>query len=315
MNPEHLDIEMQEVLAQFRQAEPRLISKRVRLWLTTMIVISCVLSFVYYVLGQAHLEQTAALFIGLPVLLGLMVIHLTRTRNVWGRTVQANIIFLAIAAPLLGEGAICLLMASPLFIAISLTVVVVVRGFSGMRSGDSLALLFLPFAWGSLEKYGFPPAPEILVVETETLVEGELGDWVRTIRGEVPVLDNDSTFLSLGFPLPVGYEEHGDQFVVHFSRCEGVEGRWLLRREMIENGARFQVLEDSTKMSHWMRFIDSEIEIVSEGNGELWVKQRTRFEPFLSPRAYFVPFQRFAIAETHALASSMWSAALRSELK
>src|SRR5689334_19371263 len=79
-----------------------------------------VLLYRLLVLGQ--LEQTAALFIGLPGFLSLLVTLSPTPRSATGIAVKAVTLALLLAVVVLYEGAICVLMAAPLFYGVAIAI-------------------------------------------------------------------------------------------------------------------------------------------------------------------------------------------------
>jgi len=277
--------------------------------LTTLLVCSGALSLAWQALIFGHLEQTAALFVGLPVLLGILVVQLTRVRSVYGRVLQANIVFLGVVAPLLGEGSICLLMAAPVFFAISLVTTLMLTVVAGkVLKKPYYAIALLPLLYGLAERHSGLFDPPVETVETVALVEGSLEVWRAAVRASAPVAAHDSWFLRLGFPLPESYRVDSERgrAEIGFTRAEGVKGSWLAEVDETDAGVRFEVLEDTTKIAHWIEVLDSEVELSPAGPGRVELRQTTRFVPLLSPRWYFVPLERHAFARAHELALETW---------
>ncbi len=285
-------------------------SGRVRASLTTLLVTSCALAAAYRLLVAGRLEQTSALFLGLPLLLGLLVVQLTRARSVYGEVVRANFVFLAIVAPLLGEGSVCLLMAAPLFLGASLLVTLVAVALANHVMRSRLAIVFVPLLWGVAERHAGVLQPEPVVVRTEHRVEGDLAAWRAAVRSAAPVAESTDWFLSLGFPLPVAYAVEGDRVRVDFSPSEGTTGSWTMAREETEDGVRFAMERDSTKVAHWMEVVAHRVAVRPAAGGGVEIVQETEFVPRLSPQWYFVPMQRSALARAQSLALRCWSAAV-----
>src|SRR5215831_20228584 len=76
----------------------------------------------YRVLVMRHLEQTALLFVGIPALLAVIIACTPKAKTATGGVIKATALFLLLSAPLLGEGFICILMASPIFFAIAVVI-------------------------------------------------------------------------------------------------------------------------------------------------------------------------------------------------
>src|ERR1700744_2892844 len=77
----------------------------------------------YHLLVFGHLEQTAALFVGLPLIIALSIILcVPRPLTVTGMVTAIIALSLAMGGMLWGEGMICILMMSPLFFLVGIAV-------------------------------------------------------------------------------------------------------------------------------------------------------------------------------------------------
>jgi hypothetical protein len=269
---------------------------------TALLVASAVTALAYRGLAHEKLEQTSALFVGLPLLLGLLTTHLTRASSVYGRVIRANVVFLAIVAPLLGEGSICLLMAAPIFIGVSLLGAFLFRSVTGPKIYGIAAL---PFLLGIAERQHLGEHTETVV--TRTIVSGSADDWRARVRSSAPVRAARSRFLRLGFPLPVTYSLTPGRGEIAFSRAEGVTGSWLVESQANPRGVHFRVVKDTTKIAHWMNVLDADVAVEPHGATEAILVQTTRFAPLLRPAGYFTPLERYAIEKAHELARDCWS--------
>jgi hypothetical protein len=273
---------------------------------TVLLLGSAATAIGYRLLVLGHLEQTSALFVGLPLLLGLLTAHLTHARSPYGRVLRADILFLAVVAPLLGEGSVCLLMAAPIWIGVTIFGVAI---YDAVKHRAVLGVALLPLAAGLAEHRAAGTHPVPMDVTTRTAVAGTASAWVDVVSKGVTPAPNHSRFLALGFPLPLAYRWNGDDGTIAFSRSEGVSGSWQVHRDLIVDGVRFTVIRDTTKVAHWMSVQTSEIRVESSG-AEVVIVQTTRFVPLLSPGWYFDPAERFAIREAHRLAIESWRGAL-----
>lgn len=126
---------------------------RPRVGLATLIVALAAGSVVYRVLVRHHLEQTAALFIGLPTLLALILTFAPRARSAIGIAVRGTTLALLMSGILLGEGFVCIIMAAPLFYGIAILTAVAIQALKKKTANSyppalySLVVLpLLPFA-------------------------------------------------------------------------------------------------------------------------------------------------------------------------
>src|SRR4026208_1525224 len=96
--------------------------------LVAILIPSGVVALLYWALLLGRLDRSVAMFIGIPVVLGWLISLLSGRGPVTEmlvRTVLVLLILLVVLAPLLGEGVICILMASPIVIAIVLLVALI----------------------------------------------------------------------------------------------------------------------------------------------------------------------------------------------
>jgi len=75
----------------------------------------------YRILVQRHLEQTAALFIGLPTVLAILLVYFVKPRTSFGVMMYSITLVLLFSALFLGEGFVCVLMAAPVVFAVGAT--------------------------------------------------------------------------------------------------------------------------------------------------------------------------------------------------
>src|SRR5258708_17621903 len=108
-------------------------------------------SLVYRLLHATDLDQTAALFIGIPSLMAFAAAFIAlrlHADSVIGITLKAITIGLLLVGPLLGEGFICVLLAAPLFYAVGIVIaftIEMLRRFArARRHSSTLGFLVLP---------------------------------------------------------------------------------------------------------------------------------------------------------------------------
>src|SRR3954466_6089359 len=79
----------------------------------------------YRLLVFKHLEQSSALFIGIPSIIAILLTLTPRPKSVTGMICKVMAIALLMSAPLLGEGFICIIMAAPIFFALGIVIGVI----------------------------------------------------------------------------------------------------------------------------------------------------------------------------------------------
>jgi hypothetical protein len=73
----------------------------------------------YRLLVMGKLEQSAAMFIGLPAFLAILVTLTPAARTTTGLLLKATTVVLLTSAVLLAEGFVCVMMAAPLFYGVA----------------------------------------------------------------------------------------------------------------------------------------------------------------------------------------------------
>ena len=259
---------------------------------------------IYKVINHIELKTTSALFIGLPILTGLLIVNLTRTKTSYGMTVKISLILLCLIAPLLGEGSICILMMAPLFLAINLFIVFVYQKVKNKYLLFLMALL--PFFSGLLERDSLSREREFSQVITETIVNGNPQEWRDRVGNSHALSKDIPPFLGLGFPLPTHISRDGHHLSIFFDKG----GKWKVDRILKENSVHYSIVEDTSKIGHWVEIKDSYVEIITRTplrvEGEVMIKQSTRYRSKVFPRWYFALFQKRAIEQMHQWAISSW---------
>ena len=136
-------------------------TKSARWPLVGIIVVFAVGSMTYRILKMEHLQQTSALFIGLPALLAILLAMTGPAKSATGVVFKGLTLLLLLSGILLGEGFICIVIAAPLFYLVGI-------GFGlGSLIGKLTEANTLFFAW-IFEKMSpspasmlAPPLPEV----------------------------------------------------------------------------------------------------------------------------------------------------------
>ncbi|MGA8086647.1 MAG: hypothetical protein WCA10_05025 [Terracidiphilus sp.] len=117
-------------------------------WVVAFVVAAICGSVLYrYLMGMRYLHS-AAMFIGVPAVLAVVLALTPRTKTVTGGIVKGITLALLVIAPLLGEGYLCILMAAPLFYVVGLLIGIPVDiAKRKARRGETLScmvILLLP---------------------------------------------------------------------------------------------------------------------------------------------------------------------------
>ncbi len=279
-------------------------SESPRIMLAIIIAMIAVGSIAYRVLVSHHLEQTSALFVGVPTLLALIVTFTPRARSLMGIALKGVTLALLMSGILLGEGFICILMAAPLFYAITLLVVWSIQ-YARRRTKarypkalySLIALPLLPLSMeGVDERLSFPRDEAVVASKVVALDPAT----VELFLGETPRFDLPlPAYLRLGFPTPGSVQgaglQLGDRRVVHFAGGEGRPGDLILEvRERGEGLVRFAMISDASHIAHWLSWKESNVqwEPAAGGTRVTWT---LRYQRRLDPAWYFGPWERYAV--------------------
>ncbi len=257
-------------------------------------------SMLYRILHLGRLEQTSALFIGLPAFLAVVLVSVARPRSTMGVVLTATTLALLLSGIVLGEGFICILMASPLFFTVAILIVLLDEWVKRRRDKLRVAV-FLPFAALALE--GVLPGFEF---ERESRVTVEVTLPVPPERFEA-ALARAPAFkpplplaLRPGFPRPVAasgdglapgdrrrvaFAARGRTFPVEFAVSERAEGR-----------VSMALLSDETPIAHWLTWRGSRFEW-REVDGGTRVRLTLDYRRELDPAWYFGPLERLVVRE------------------
>ncbi|HZD78263.1 MAG TPA: hypothetical protein VE218_14735, partial [Acidobacteriaceae bacterium] len=283
---------------------PRISAKQ---WTLIAIIVACAAGSLFYrLLTHQHLEQTAALFIGIPSVLAIVVALQPAAQTVTGTIIRGVTLALLIVAPLLGEGFICILFAAPLFYLVGIVVGLIADRAVRNRSTrlSCVAVVLLPMC---LE--GVIPAltfDRTQVVSVRKVVPAS-ADAVQQRLGQSPdIALLLPAPLRIGFPRPIAATGSGlapgSARTIRFSGAEGKPPGDLKMRitESRPGYLRFSAIQDGSKLAHWIAWDSSEVEWTPIDATHTAVTWRIQFDRELDPAWYFVPLERAAVHEAAA---------------
>ncbi len=287
-----------------REAEALARERRAR-WATIGIILAAAGGSATYRLLVAHrLEQTAALFIGIPTLLAILVVLAGTPETATGSICKAIAIALLMSGIFLGEGFICILMAAPLFFAIGVLIGLLVdasRRSFGKKAKNTAAclagLVLLPLILEGVDERLSWPREETVTAGRDVAADPDeiARQLVRPPEFRTPL----PVFLRLGFPRPTvrsGGLRPGERLTVHWSGGEGRPGDLVL--EVIESRPgllRVRAVADGSHIAHWLRWHDAEVRWSAIGAGRTRVTWTLRYRRDLDPAWYFGPWERYAV--------------------
>jgi hypothetical protein len=272
--------------------------------LAGVVVALAAAALVYRAAQGTGLADTAVLFVGLPAVLALVVALTPKARSVTGMAMKATTIGLLLSMFFFGEGAVCILMAAPLFYAIAGLI-----GWSvdrARKSGQLRVWVVVPLVLALLSTEGataattLPRAGQATV--TRTVAAGAAG--VERALAQPPRLGGRlPAFLQLGFPKPLRAAGTGlavgDVRVIDFSRHARhyAHHHGTLVMKVTERGpgrAVFAVTSDTTPMASWQAWRSAEVTWRETAPGVTSVTWSLRYDRLLDPGWYFGPMERYA---------------------
>lgn len=282
--------------------EPRRSISRAQWSLAGLIVALAAGGLLYRIFVVGRLEQTSALFIGLPAVVALVLSLTPPAGSATGTIMKGMTIALLLSGPILGEGFICILMAAPLFYLVGAIIGRVMDRSRkrGTSSTTARAVVLLPLLLASLE--GTTPAltfPTRRTVQATATIHATPGQ-VQAALARTPSFHKElPAFLRLKFPVPS--EATGSGLApgslrrIHFAGGEGHPGDLVMRvTESTEQSVRFEALSDTSHVAHWLHWRDSLVEWHPLPGGMTKVRWSITYDRALSPAWYFGPWEQFA---------------------
>ena len=273
-------------------------------WRAVAVVVAfTVAATLYRVLIDKHLGHSAALFLGIPAVLAILLALTPKAQTATGGILKGITLALLIVAPLLGEGYLCILIASPLFYIVGIVVGLVVDWHREKRNATltCVALVLLPMCLEGV-------VPQFTVnrnqtVEATRIVAASTDEVEASLSLSPRVVTTLPGYLRIGFPRPL--EAHGEGLsigasrTIHFAGAEGDPPGDLIMRvtERSPGHLLFQTVSDSSKLTQWIKWDSSEVDWKPIDPTHTAVTWKLHFERQLDPAWYFVPWERAAVHE------------------
>jgi uncharacterized membrane protein len=275
-----------------------------RQWIWLLVIAAAVAASVYYhLLVSQRLEQTSALFIGIPALIAAICVLTPKPQSATGTALKSVTLFLCIAGAFLGEGFICIIMAAPIFYLVAILI-----GRARDRESKSaqvlcslLILAAIPMSTEGV-KSDLSFAREE-VVSVESVIAGT-SDQVEAALAATPRLNGELPFyLRLGFPRPASVNNSGlapgMRYSIHFAGGEGKPGDLVLEVTDHRPGRlSFRALSDNSHVAHWLKWEESSVEWSALDATHTRVTWTLRYRRLLDPAWYFRPWERYAVRLT-----------------
>lgn len=264
--------------------------------LAGLIVAFGVAIFVYAV--RSGRADSALLFVVLPALLAA-ALALTPGRTTHGRVFRLTTIVLLLAAVALHEGAICVLIASPLVYAVAHGTAGLIRMVQrGRRVGMAvlpLPLLLLGGIEGTSPDLRLQPDQSVEVSRVVALDPAQVR--ARLVAGPQPTGVTQVSLRLLRAPAPQHVMgdglDPGDRWMFGYGGSSHGAGGAIVTEVRAAGPARvdFAVVSDDTITSRWLRWRDASVRWQEAGAGRTEVTVVLSYHRRLDPSWYFGPIQ------------------------
>ncbi len=284
---------------------------RVNHGFVALLIVATVFGVAYHLTHNAGMIQTYAVFVGLPLLIGVLTAYLTRPRSGLGAVIKYTTVILCAVCPALGEGAVCILMAAPIFYGVAILgyylTIGIAKHFGPRGNSGTLCLVLLPWLVARMTSTPEAIARPKTMTTTRTVFVAAPPDRVwKTLQRSELVSPSRPLFLRLGFPRPTKWERvDGTSRLTFDPGSEPWPGTNVIEsREVVDARAQrltFVIERDGTKLSRWLTFIETRFE-VTPIRGGCRLRQTTIFRQRMQPGFYWNSLQRYALGQMHRYA-------------
>ena len=269
-----------------------------------IILAVAVVSVLFRILKLGHLEHTSLVFIGIPTVLAIATVRFVpRPRSVTGVILKAITIALLVSGILLGEGFICIVMASPLFILVGVIIGKIAesnywkytRRGRRVLSVSILSMLSVASLEGVFPGFAFSREESVTVTRViDRSASDVAASLARTPRFEAPL----PLFFRMRFPHPARAEgaglEVGDTRAVLFTHAGHRPGTLTMRVSSSVPGAvTFTAVSDDSYIKHWLTWEGADVAWSPVDATHTRVNWTVRYRRTLDPAWYFKPWERY----------------------
>lgn len=236
--------------------------------------------------------DTAALFVGVPLVLAVAVALSPPARSLHGLTFRVVTFGLLITSAYLHEGAACVLMAAPLVYGVAHFVVELVHHARQTGHRRRAALAFLPLLLvAGLEGTAYRIDP-VQTVATERVVALPLAEVEQKLaRGPDFSAARPLLLRATGYPTPT--MATGNGLTVGTRWTLTMAGGPIVTEVVARDGRRieFAVVSDESKTVRWLRLQGAVVHLSPRDDGGTAVRLELSFTRRLDPSWYFGPIE------------------------
>jgi len=262
---------------------------------------------VYALLRRQGLNDSAALYLGVPLILALALSLLPASKSAMGATMKGITIALLLSSFVFQEGYICILFSSPIFYAVGALIALPIDMARKRKSKPTIqtaaiaSILALLSLEGTTDLTTVPRDNEVTVSK---IIDAPVGA-IRDQLSKLPRLDGDKPAFLRIFPYPTAFTgqalEIGDEQRVVFVAYKHiwwtrVEGALVLKVSALgPDGIRFVATGDDSYLSHYLEWKSSEVALQPIDAAHTQVTWTLAYRRILDPSWYFGPMQRYAV--------------------
>jgi len=264
---------------------------------------------VFYFFERQGIDDTAAMYVGLPLLLALAMSLTPKTKSTVGAVMKGLTIAILLSVPVFNEGFVCILLASPILYSVSALVAFLVDKYKKSRNKTSklhLSIVTIILVFASLEGTEYEIISfndEYQVVYSDTVAKD-----VESIRRNLvqPIFSPNyrPVFLRV-FPYPVSITSEGlDVGAEH--KLDFVYKKWFVANahagsvvyrvtESTDTHLRFDIPYDNSYLSHYLTWQAVEVLLEPVSVNETKITWKLNYKRNLDPAWYFGPLQYYAV--------------------
>jgi len=281
-----------------------------RVALAAVIGAVAVASLAYRLLVTQGLQQTAALFVGIPALLAVLVVFGVSPRSATGVACKAVTVGLLVSLLFLGEGLLCVAMSAPLFYLIAVVIAAAWnRANRGREKSTTMVSCVILLAMVPMSMEGVTDFTTLNREESvaQSRVVQAPSQAVERALFEPPRFDRVRPFyLRAGFPSPLStrIERRADRtrWVIQVRggemRLNGMEARTgdlVLELEEARPGlVRWRAVSDTSHVTHFRTWREIVVQWEPVDVHTTRVTWTLRYRRGLDPAWYFGPMERYA---------------------
>ncbi len=261
--------------------------------LPALLIVAATAVLAPLLLAKAGRLDTAALFVGAPLAIAVVIALLPPAKSLHGLTFRVVTFALMITSAFLHEGAACVLMASPLVYGVAHFVAEIVRQSRVRQAGRryQAALAIFPLLVAGLEgtAYRVDPVQQVSVERVVAMTTAE----VETQLAQGPDFAAERPFLLrfTGYPTPTAAT--GGGLAVGTRWTFTLAGDPIVTEVVAHEQQRiaFTVVSDQSKTTRWLHWQRGTVELNPQPDGTTAVKLIVEFTRRLDPSWYFGPIE------------------------